>query len=360
MTSLARTALPALLLFVPVTAVRAQSDRKTITGSDIAVFNIAGKVEVVAGTGSDVVVEVTRRGRDAGKLRVEIGEIRGHNTLRVVYPDDDVVYDDMERWGNSEFRIDADGTWGDTRGDRDDRDDRGRRGGHRIRVKSSGSGTHAWADLRVLVPTGKRAGVFLGVGELSATHVMSDLHLEAMSARIIATGTKGNLLVDNGSGGVEVRDATGDELEIETGSGGVTFSGVNGKRLKLDTGSGGITGTTLSADELLVNVGSGSIRIDDAKAARVKLDAGSGGIRFGLLTSPKQLDVDAGSGGVTISLPAALNAEIDVQTGSGGIDSDFPVEVTRMERHRLRGKVGDGSGRIRIESGSGTVRLRKV
>jgi hypothetical protein len=30
-----------------------------------------------------------------------------------------------------------------------------------------------------------------------------------------------------------------------------------------------------------------------------------------------------------------------------------------MERHALRGTVGDGHGRVRIEAGSGTVRLLK-
>ncbi len=168
MTSRARPAIALLVLSITATqAARAQAERKALSGADVAVFNIAGKVEVVAGTGSDVVVEVTRRGRDASRLRVEVGEIRGHNTLRVVYPDDDVVYDDMDRWGNTEFRINADGTWNNSHDDRDD--DRGSRGsGHRIRIKSSGSGTHAWADLRVLVPSGKHAGVYLGVGGLSA------------------------------------------------------------------------------------------------------------------------------------------------------------------------------------------------
>jgi lia operon protein LiaG len=74
----------------------------------------------------------------------------------------------------------------------------------------------------------------------------------------------------------------------------------------------------------------------------------------------KTLDANTGSGGVTVTLPGGLNAELDIRTGSGGIDSDFPVQVNRMERNRLRGQIGDGSGSIRISSGSGTVHLRKL
>jgi lia operon protein LiaG len=71
------------------------------------------------------------------------------------------------------------------------------------------------------------------------------------------------------------------------------------------------------------------------------------------------VQVEAGSGGVTLRLPASLGAQVDISTGSGGIDSEFDVKVQRMERHALRGTVGDGRGRVRIEAGSGTVRLLK-
>jgi hypothetical protein len=355
-----RSCLAGLVIAVAVAAAPsgAQTERKTLSGSSVAIYNIVGRIDIVAGTGSDVEVEIERAGSDARKLTVQVGEIRGRNTLRVIYPDDDIVYRDRNgRWGswNTTFSVRSDGTWGG------DRSERGGwfSSGRRIKVKGSGRGTEAWANLRILVPAGKHLDVNLGVGELSASRTSADLRLDAASAHVTATGTRGNLSIDAGSGGVEVRDATGDEISLETGSGGVTASGVTGKRCKLDTGSGGLTGDGIDCDEISMDVGSGSIGVRDAKANRVKLEAGSGGIRFSLRNSPRYLDVNAGSGGVTISLPAIVNAEIDISTGSGGIDSDFPVEVNRMERHHLRGKVGDGSGRFRIESGSGSVRLRK-
>jgi hypothetical protein len=67
--------------------------------------------------------------------------------------------------------------------------------------------------------------------------------------------------------------------------------------------------------------------------------------------------LDAGSGGVTLRLPASLGAELDIDTGSGGIDTDIPVTITRRSRSHLTGRIGDGAGRIRIDAGSGGVRL---
>jgi hypothetical protein len=61
----------------------------------------------------------------------------------------------------------------------------------------------------------------------------------------------------------------------------------------------------------------------------------------------------------TIGVPEALGAELDAETGSGGIDFDFPVQILRKGDDFVRAKLGDGRGHITIDSGSGTVRLRK-
>ncbi|MGH7655967.1 MAG: DUF4097 family beta strand repeat-containing protein [Gemmatimonadaceae bacterium] len=334
----------------------AGAQTRTLSGSSIAIYDLAGHVTVEQGSGSDVTVEVTMAGHDAKKLSIDVGELRGRNTLRIRFPDDDIIYPDLGRGSSSDFRINSDGTWGGG-----DDDDRGWSGGHRIRIKGSGSGTEAWADLKILVPAGKDVAVYTGVGELGATRVTSDLRLSAASGHVTANGTKGNLYASAGSGGVEVRGASGDDIHISAGSGGVRATDVSGKRVRLSTGSGGVTASGVaSSDDLTVSTGSGHLTIDDTRSPSVRLSAGSGGIRAGFAAPVKSLDVSNGSGGVTVTLPGAVNAEVDISTGSGGIDSDFPVTVNRMERHRLHGQIGDGSGHIRIRSGSGSVQLRKL
>ena len=84
-------ALPALLLLAPA-LLSAQTEKFTLPGSDIAIYNLVGEIRAEAGTGSDVTVEVTRGGPDAAKLKVETGMIRSRNTLRVIYPDSRIIY----------------------------------------------------------------------------------------------------------------------------------------------------------------------------------------------------------------------------------------------------------------------------
>ena len=46
----------------------------TLTGKQVAIYNLAGTATVVAGSGTDVVVTATPGGADAGKLTFDVGE----------------------------------------------------------------------------------------------------------------------------------------------------------------------------------------------------------------------------------------------------------------------------------------------
>lgn len=343
----------ALPLFVAARSAAAQTERRTIAGDRVAVYNLAGHLRVEGGGGGAVVVEITRGGRDAAKLELQAGALRGRETLRVVYPADEIVYPELGRWSHTTISVNGDGTFGD---DGDRSGSFGRRG--RVDIRGSGSGLEAYADLRVLVPRGKTLDLYLGIGDVRIANVDGDLRVDVSAAPVTTEHTAGRLDLDTGSGAVSVTDAQGD-VNLDTGSGGVTLQGVHGQSLRLDTGSGSVRGDDVDVHELVADVGSGGIGLRRTRAARLSLDTGSGGTELELLSPVEALVVDAGSGGVTIRIPASTGADVDIESGSGGIETDFPVKVSRWERTHLRGTIGDGRGRIRIESGSGRVRLLK-
>lgn len=342
-------ALAALLL--PVSAL-AQTERFTLVGPEVAVYNLVGTLKVEGGSGSDVVVEVTRVGRDAQRLTIQHGNVRGRSAVRILYPEDRIIYArDGGYNSRSTFNVSDDGTFGDD-------DHRGWDRGRRIEVRSGGDGFEAHADIRVTVPKGKAVYLRHGMGETTIDNVDGRLNVSVAAARVRASRVRGAMTLDTGSGGVEITDMTGD-LNLDSGSGGATLDGVRGGKLNMDIGSGSLRGRAIDVTELVADVGSGGIRLSDVKTPRLHLETGSGGSDVELLGPVQDVQIEAGSGGVTLRLPANLGATVDIETGSGGIDTDFEVKVQRMERHALRGTVGDGRGRVRIEAGSGTVRLLK-
>lgn len=338
----------ALALSLPASA-RAQTERHALPGDQVAIYNLAGRLRADGGGSGDVTVEVTRGGRDAARLQVHQGTRGGRHVLSLVYPSDRIVYPELGRWSNTNLRVNDDGTFDDN-GD----DDRG----SRVEIRGSGSGLEAYADLHVIIPRGKSVALHLGVGEVRISNVDGDLRAYVSAATVTSEHTKGSLTLDTGSGAVSVTDAEG-PVSLDTGSGGLTLAGMKGPTLKLDTGSGSVRADDVDVHDLVADVGSGGIRLRRTKATNVKLDTGSGGTDVELLTPVDELTIDGGSGGVTVRVPANIGADVDIETGSGEIETDFVVQTTRVERDHLRGRIGDGHGRIRIESGSGGVHLLK-
>jgi hypothetical protein len=336
----------AMLIAVPVGA----QEVHRVAGRNVAVYNLAGRVDVVRGRGADVVVRVTRGGADARDLTVETGSIRGRETLRVIYPSDEIVYAEMGRGSNTSLSVREDGTFSD-QGARD-RGDRG----DRVRIGGRGGGLEAWADLTIEVPAGTDMSVYLAAGEVTAEDIESDLSIDTGSGEVRVIGVAGSLNVETGSGSIVVRGVEG-ALQVETGSGRVDVSDVRGDEIQVDTGSGGVRGSSLTAPQVRIDTGSGSIELESVTSADVVLETGSGSIDIELMSDVDRLDADTGSGSITVRAPAGLGATVDIETGSGGIDLDFPLEVRSVRRDHVQGTLGDGRGTIKIDTGSGSVRL---
>jgi lia operon protein LiaG len=322
----------------------------TLSGNHVAVYNLAGQVEVVGSEGAQVVVDVRRGGRDGGDLRVEVGSIGGRETLRVIYPEDRILYRDGRWSGNTTLRVQRDGTWGGGGGFLFG-------GGQRVRISNRGSGLEAHADLSVRVPRGQAIDIHLAVGRIRAENVDGQVRLDTHSGPVEAHGMSGSLVIDTGSGNVQVEGMGGD-LVVDTGSGSVRAADVTADHVSIDTGSGSVVADDLMTERLVIDTGSGSVEVRRSVASDVLIDTGSGSVTAEIGGTIERLKVDTGSGNVHLWLPQDLSASLTIDTGSGSIDTDFPVTVTRSRRGRLEGKVGDGRGSVVVDTGSGSVRLR--
>ena len=110
--SRARHAVPAILLVAGLAPAPGSLAQETyrVDGGSVAIYNLAGEVEVVRGRGSQVEVDVSRGGADRARLRVEVGRVGDAEALRVIYPDDRVVYERMGR-SSTTIRVRDDGTF---------------------------------------------------------------------------------------------------------------------------------------------------------------------------------------------------------------------------------------------------------
>ena len=335
----------AILLSLALPLHAQQPERIDLGAGRATIHNLIGTISIEAGTGSSVVAEVTRGGKDGAQVTLA----RDGSDLRVVFPGDRFVYPPLGAHSNTNLDVREDGTF-----------DGSFMGGHgrRVRISGTGSGLEAWADIRVLVPAGRDLEVHLAVGALKARNVDGNLSLSTASGDVQAQNTKGTLTVGTGSGDITAAGHDG-TFSAEAGSGDVTVTTVAGGTVEIETGSGNISLTGVTASRLAVEAGSGDVRISEAKAPDADVETGSGNISVTLAAGFQSLSVEAGSGDVEVLAPSTIGATVDISTGSGDIETEFPLQVTRKTSDGLRGTIGDGKGMLTVETGSGDVSLRR-
>jgi hypothetical protein len=170
----------------------------------------------------------------------------------------------------------------------------------------------------------------------------------------ITTPKGTDLAANSGSGDIHVADLSG-PAKINTGSGSIDASGLSG-RTSLETGSGDIRAALSSPSGVKAQTGSGSIRLKGVQG-ELYAETGSGDIEAqGQPTSPWKLQT--GSGSVTLETGSS-KFSLDAQTGSGSVHSDPPITTHgSFEKHHITGDINGGGPAVRVETGSGDIRIR--
>ena len=353
---LATLAGTALLSTVGAGAALAEySESFRFSGRSLYVGNLIGEIEVEGSSGQDFEVEVSVEGSDAARGVVDFEQ--NQNSLMIVFPVDRgrFVYPELGRSTTSISlkRYDGDSSLL--------KEIMRAVTGRTIKVSGRGSGTELWADVVIRVPQGASLEVEHGVGKIVANNVNGEIDLEVSSGGIEANSIDGDVELDTGSGGISLSDIRGNVV-ADTGSGAVKVAGVTGDSLTVDTGSGDVVLSSISTRRLEVDTGSGAVEGADVRAGSALIDTGSGSVFLEMVGMDSgDYEIDTGSGSITLLVPSNASADVQADTGSGGISVDLPgIETIHRERDEMRFKVGDGDARVRLDTGSGRIRVSAV
>jgi beta-lactamase regulating signal transducer with metallopeptidase domain/DUF4097 and DUF4098 domain-containing protein YvlB len=156
-----------------------------------------------------------------------------------------------------------------------------------------------------------------GSGNITDTGVGQDAKLSTGSGNILATGIDGGFKAQTGSGNIAIDGSGQGDAKAQTGSGTIDLKGVHGS--------------------LVAQTGSGEIKAAGTPSSSWKLQTGSGSIELSTGNAPMNLDAS---------------------TGSGKISTDHSVAAqTTEDRHHLRAQLNGGGPEVRVETGSGSIRV---
>jgi len=215
------------------------------------------------------------------------------------------------------------------------------------RVKSSWGGSDDKVRAIAAHPPIEQTGniVRIGAHNEDLHNISIDYEVEAPPDAFLNAAT--------GSGSV-TDDGVGTNARLSTGSGSIRATSLKGG-FSLGTGSGNIYAEQVGSGDVKAETGSGSIELKNLNGG-LRAHTGSGSIKAGG-TPSGTWRIETGSGSVEVwtgSAPFTL----DAATGSGSIQSDREISMQgSMERHHLAGEVAGGGPTVRIETGSGSIRI---
>jgi DUF4097 and DUF4098 domain-containing protein YvlB len=127
--------------------------------------------------------------------------------------------------------------------------------------------------------------------------------------------------------------------------------------IKLINGSLDVTGVSGEVRASCIN---GRLEAHDL-AGRAKLETINGQLeaRFTALAG-NSVELNSVNGSVELTIPSDSKAELEASTVSGGIDNDFGLHVNRHQfvGRDLRGELGSGGTRIKLENVNGRIEIR--
>ena len=180
-------------------------------------------------------------------------------------------------------------------------------------------------------------------------------HFHNVAIDYVVTAPRGTV-IDAGSGSGDMNISNlGGQLKANTGSGTIEANDLSGD-VTLGTGSGDIHAQMNGAHYVKAETGSGSIRLQGVTGG-LYAETGSGDIEVGGQPGDGW-KLETGSGSVTLNTGGNAHFNLDASTGSGDVHSDPPLTTHgSLDHHHIVGEINGGGPTVRVETGSGDVRI---
>ena len=189
----------------------------------------------------------------------------------------------------------------------------------------------------------------------------SSLEIECVSATIDVSGVTGRIEAASVSGDVTIEGPCR-SVEAESISGEVNVNGV-AEEVQLSSISGRIVAQGDVARVQAETV-SGELDLRYERFRELSVETVSGDAEItGDLDPDGTVRLDLHSGDLRLIVPAEVSAEFEISSFSGDIDNDFGFKAKRTSKYapgqELEFSVGGGGARVRINTFSGDVHIRK-
>lgn len=174
--------------------------------------------------------------------------------------------------------------------------------------------------------------------------------------------SEGDLTIKTSSGKIDVSDATFGRCDAETSYGSVSGRSLQGETIRFRSSSGSLDLIDGTAEAMDLSTSYGRVEARQIVVSDLRATSGSGSLDVVCAaTCPPDLtaNVKSSYGSVTFTAPAAFSGRVYLATNYGSVRTHLPITVSgQIDKKKIEGTIGTGSGNLRIETSSGSVTLR--
>ncbi len=171
-----------------------------------------------------------------------------------------------------------------------------------------------------------------------------DITLKSSSGTIrLVNASFGHCDAHTSYGSIDAEELKGDSIKLHSDSGGIGVTNASSRTADVSTSYGRVTCRQITANELTARSGSGNLDVTCSDAAPPDIMAT-------LVTSYGSIDFTA---------PPTFAGQVDLSTSYGSVRTDRPITASgELGKKRLQGTVGQGSGKLHLQTSSGSINLK--
>jgi DUF4097 and DUF4098 domain-containing protein YvlB len=142
------------------------------------------------------------------------------------------------------------------------------------------------------------------------------------------------------NGALKINNITG-QIDATTHNGAATARNVSGQ-VNLNTHNGRVECEEISGDAQL-KTHNGGVKVHYSEAAESECD----------------ISIVTHNGSIELEAPQNYSAQFEASTHNGSINTDLPITVIgKVDKNHLKGTIGDGRGKLHLETHNGSIKLR--
>jgi len=198
-------------------------------------------------------------------------------------------------------------------------------------------------------------------GSITAENIEGSVDLHTSYGSITCKDmSEGDIRLKSSSGTIKLTNASFGRCEAHTSYGAVVCKVLTGSSIKLHSDSGSIKVTTAVSDVSDLSTSYGRITGRQLTTPDLLAKSGSGDLDIVCSDSPAGMTADlvTSYGSIDFTAPPGFGGKVDLSTSYGSVKTERPITISgKVSKKELRGTVGQGTGKLHLETGSGSISL---